>query len=54
MLIRKLKKAAHPPLLFNNDNVSQINSHKHLGVILDVKSTFEEHLKNVFTKQTKR
>ena len=45
---RKLKKATHPPLLFNNNNVSQVNSQKHLVVILDVKLTFEEHLENVF------
>ena len=32
---RKLKKAIHPPLLFNNNNVSQVKSQKHLGVILD-------------------
>ena len=43
----------HPPLLFNNNNVSQVNSQKHLGVILDVKLTFEEHLKNVFNKTNK-
>ena len=39
---RKLKKATHPPLLLNNDNVSQANSQTHLGLILDVKLTFEE------------
>ena len=50
---RRLKKATHPPLLFSNNNVSQINSQKHLGVILDVKLTFEEHLKNVFNKTNK-
>ena len=50
---RKLKKATHPPLLFNNINVSQVNSQTHLGVILDVKLTFEEHLKNVFNKPNK-
>ena len=50
---RKLKKATHPPLLFNNNNASQVNSKKHLGVILDVKLTFEEHLKNVFNKTNK-
>ena len=33
---RKLEKATHPPLLFNNNNVSQVNSQKHTGVILDV------------------
>ena len=47
---RKLKKAAHPPSLFNNNYVSQVNSQIHLGVILDVKLTFEEDLKNVFNK----
>ena len=50
---RKIKKATHPPLLFNNNNISQVNSLKHLGVILDVKLTFEEHLKNVFNKTNK-
>ena len=50
---RKLKKTTHPPLLFNNNNVSQVNSQTHLGVILDVKLTFEEHLKNVFNKTNK-
>ena len=50
---RKIKKTTHPPLLFNNSNVSQVNSQKHLGVIVDVKLTFEEHLKNVFNKTNK-
>ena len=49
---RKLKKAIHPPLLFNN-NVSHVNFQTHLVVILDVKLTFEEHLKNVFNKTNK-
>ena len=40
---RKFKKATHPPLLFNNNTVSQVNSQTHLGVILDVNLTFEEH-----------
>ena len=47
---RKFKKATHPPLLFNNNNVFQVNSQQHLGVILDVKLSFEEHLKNVFNE----
>ena len=50
---RKIKKATHHPQLFNNNNVSQVNSQKHLGVILDAKLTFEEHLKNVFNKTNK-
>ena len=50
---RQLKKATNPSLLFNKKNVSQVNSQKHLMVILDVKLTFEEHLKNVFNKTSK-
>ena len=51
---RNLKNVTHPPLVFNNKNVSQVNFQTHLGVILDVKLTFEEHLKNVFNKTSKR
>ena len=47
---RKLKKATHPPLLFNNNNVSLVNSQTHLGVVLDFTLTFEEQLRNVFNK----
>ena len=50
---RKFKEAPHPPLLFNNNNASQVNFQTHLGIILYVKLTFEEHLKNVFNKTNK-
>ena len=46
----KLKKATHPPLLLTITMFPQVNSQKHLGVILEVKLTFEEHLKNIFKK----
>ena len=36
-------------MMFHNNNVSQ----KHLGVILDFKLTFEEHLNNVLAKFNK-
>ena len=47
---RKLKKVTHPPLVFNNANVSQRKSQKHLGIILDSKLTFEDHYKTVLSK----
>ena len=50
---RKSKRSTHPPLVFNNNNVSQAFSQKHLGVILDFKLTFEEHLNNVLAKVNK-
>ena len=47
---QKLKKVPHPPLVFNNTNVSQWKSQKHFGIILDSKLTFEEHYKTVLNK----
>ena len=49
----KLKKVCHPPLSFNNDNVSQTSSQKHLGLTLDNRLTFDEHLTNVSNKISK-
>ena len=48
--IRKIKINIHPLLVFNNNVVSQVNSHKHLGIIIDFKLTFEEYLLRVFKK----
>ena len=38
---RKLKKFCHPTLRFNNNNVSQASSQKHLGFTLDNRLTFD-------------
>ena len=46
---RKSKRPTNPPLVFNN-NDSQTFSQKHLGVILDFRLTFEDHLNNVLAK----
>ena len=35
IFIRKTKKLPHPPLVFNNTNVTQSIYQKHLGIILD-------------------
>ena len=51
---RKLKKFCHPSLHFNNNNnVSQASSQKHLGLTLDNRLTFDEHLTNVSNKISK-
>ena len=50
---RKSKRLTHPPLVFYNNNVSQAYSQNHLGVILDFKVTFEEHLINISAKVSK-
>ena len=50
---RKLKEIYYPLLVFNNTSVSQSSSPKHLGVILDSKLIFDEHLKMVSLKINK-
>ena len=32
---KKTKKEYHPPLAFKSNNVSETNSQKHVGVVLD-------------------
>ena len=50
---RKRNKFCHPSLRFNNNNVSQASSQKHLGLTLDNRLTFDEHLTNVSNKISK-
>ena len=50
---RKTKKEYHPAFAFNNSNVSETNSQKHLGVVLDNRLSFEDHLKIILSKVNK-
>ena len=50
---RKTKKLTHPPLVFNNTNVTQSRYQKHLGITLDSKLTFENHINMVTTQINK-
>ena len=50
---RKINKNSHPPLSFNNSKVAVTSSQKHLGIILDSRLSFEEHLAAVFSKVNK-
>ena len=49
----KAKEIYHLPLVSNNTSVSQSSSQKHLGVIIDSKLIFDEHLKMVSLKISK-
>ena len=48
---RKIKKSSQPSLIFNNNIVTQSLTQKHLGMFLDTKLDFQEHLKNISSKQ---
>ena len=47
---RKIKKPSHPVLIFNNNQVMQTPYQKHLGLILDEKLNFGEHLRYIVNK----
>ena len=47
---RKIFKISHPSLTFNNILVAQVGSLKHLGISLDSKLNFNEHLDNIQSK----
>ena len=50
---RKIKKIDHPPLYFNQKLVKSSLAHKYIGMVLDTKSDFSLHLKNVQNKVNK-
>ena len=47
------KKEYHPPLAFNDNDVSENDSQKHLGVLPDIRLFFEDHLKIILNKVNK-
>ena len=50
---RKRKDIVHPDLIFNGTKVNQAPSQKHLGMILDEKLNFNEHLSAKLSKARK-
>ena len=40
----KKVKVHHPPIFFNNIEVKRVNHHKHLGLILDSRLSFSNHI----------
>ena len=50
---RKLQNTDHPCLIFNHNTVSLTESHMHLGIVLDSRLDFKEHLEIIFKKVSK-
>ena len=50
---QNLKPVPHPSLTFNNNSLSLCPAQKHLGLVLDSKSTFNEHIKLILSKVNK-
>ena len=49
----KITKTNHPTLTFNDNPVHPVAIQKHLGILLDCKLNFEEHLKTIVNKINK-
>ena len=50
---RKVQKTSHNQVYFNQNFLKQVPSQKHLGMYLDTKLNFQEHLNNVLNKVNK-
>ena len=48
-----IQKTRHPFIYFNNKSVKQVPSQKDLGLIIDSKLNFQEHLQNILNKVNK-
>ena len=49
----KRDRVVYPPLQFNNNDVQSANNQKHLGLVLDSKLDFNEHVNNKMNKCNK-
>ena len=54
IFIRKQIKRFHPPIEMNQKQISEVNSHKHLGLIFSNDCTWHEHLDYIKTKARQR
>ena len=50
---RKPKTVPHPSITFNNNPLSLCPAQKHLGLVLDSKLTFNEHINHILSKVNK-
>ena len=50
ILSRKHQKISHPSVYFYKNPIESVSSQKHLGMVLDTKLNFQEHIKNMLTK----
>ena len=51
---RKINKPYHPPIVMNNQIITDVNTHKHLGLTFSNNCTWHEHLAQIKAKAWQR
>ncbi len=54
LISRKRDRTAHTPILMDNVNVSEVESHKHLGIYLNNEGTWHQHIDYITNKAWRR
>ena len=49
VVFSRRKNIHYPPILFNNLPVKRVQSHRHLGLTLDSKLNFNEHISSILS-----
>lgn len=50
LISRKTNKPFHPPLMMNNEPITEVHCHKHLGIYLSNDGTWHEHVNYITSK----
>ena len=54
MLVSRKLETVNPPLFFNNVQIDEVESHRHLGILLNNKLSWHQHTDNIVTQARKR
>ena len=54
LLSRKVNKPVHPPLIMNNETLTNVESHKHLGITFESSGSWHKHIQLITSKAWQR
>ena len=51
---RKVNRPVHPPLIMNNETLTNVESHKHLGITFESSGSWHKHIQLITSKAWQR
>ena len=54
LISRKINKPIHPPIVMNNDHITEVDNHKHLGVVFENTCAWHLHINMIISKAWQR